>query len=385
MEIVARARSLRPFLAMEVFERAQALERAGADVLHLEVGEPAFPPPEAAVVEAIRALQAGQTRYTDSRGLLALRQEIARDKHARSGVSVDPECVLVTSGTSPALMLVFSLLLSPGDEVLIPAPHYPCYPNFARFCGAVPVPVETRAKDGFRIDPRKVEAALTPRTRAIVIGSPANPTGAVQSKGTLRELAGLGVPLISDEIYDGIVYDGDDAPSALADREAGDVFVLDGFSKRHAMTGFRLGYVIAPEEAIRSLQIAHQNLAISASEFVQRAGIAVLKAGLAEVRARRDVYRERRDLLVTGLRALGFGVPVAPAGAFYVLADARAFGSDSVALAGRLLEEASVAVAPGVDFGDSGEGFLRLSYAASTETLADALERMAPVLDDLRA
>src|SRR5262245_58309386 len=234
---------------MEVLEQAYAMERAGANVIHLEIGEPDFPAPPAAVEAARAALAAGATRYTDSRGLPGLRAAIAADKTRRTGVAVDPEQVLVTSGTSPALLLVFSLLLEPGDEVVVPAPHYACYPNFVRFCGGAPVAVPCDPASGWTVDPDAVRRALTPRTRAIVVGSPANPTGAVQPREVLAALAGCGVPLVSDEVYDGLVYDGAHATSALEVARDADVFVLDGFSKRYAMTGFRLGYALAPRRA----------------------------------------------------------------------------------------------------------------------------------------
>jgi len=374
-----RTRAIEPFLAMEVLERAQALEREGARVLHLEVGEPGFSAPAAAIEACRAALSAGETGYTDSRGLYELRATIATDKEARTGVAVDPERVLVTSGTSPAMLLVFSWLIDPGDEVVIASPHYPCYPNFVRFCGGEPVFVECDPETGYRLDPDRVRAALTPRTRAVVCASPANPTGAVQDLETLAGLADLGVPLISDEIYDGLVYDGARAPSAL--EVPGESFVLDGFSKRYAMTGFRLGYVIAPEEAVRPLQVLQQNFFISASEFVQRAGLAALESGAESVRAMRAACAVRRDLLVSGLRRLGLGVPVAPAGAFYVLADARRWDSDSRRLAFRLLEEAHLAITPGIDFGAAAEGWLRFCYAVPETTLLEALDRLGPALE----
>src|SRR5215813_3111647 len=203
----ARAAEIEPFLAMEVMERAFALEREGARVIHLEIGEPDFPPPPAALAACQRALAEGETHYTDSSGLRELREAVAADKAARAGVPVDPDCVLVCSGTSPAMLLVFGLLVEPGAEVVIPTPHYPCYPNFVRFCGGTPVLVPTDARNGWQIDVDGVRRAITPRTRAVVFGSPANPTGAIQERATLAALAELGVPLVSDEIYGGLVFD----------------------------------------------------------------------------------------------------------------------------------------------------------------------------------
>jgi len=382
----ARTGALRPFLAMDVLERALALEAAGVRVLHLELGEPEAPPPAAAVEACRAALAEGATHYTDSRGLRSLREAIAADKARRTGVPVDPDRVLVASGTSPAMLLVFGLLVGPGDEVLLPSPHYACYPNFVRFCGGVPVLVPCDPEDGWRVHPERVAAARTERTRAVVVASPANPTGAVQSRETLAALAELGLPLVSDEIYDGLVYEGGaaaaagHAPSALETGAPG-VYVVDGFSKRYAMTGFRLGYAIAPEgAAARALQVMQQNLFISASEFVQRAGLAALAHGAATVEAMRARYARRRRALLDGLAKLGLRVHAPPAGAFYALADARHVDPDSRRLAFRLLEEAHVAVTPGVDFGPYAEGFLRFSYAVSEETLEEALERLAGAL-----
>jgi aspartate/methionine/tyrosine aminotransferase len=382
LRFAERAHAIQPFLAMEVMERAFAMERDGARVIHLEIGEPDFPPPPAAVLACTRALGEGETRYTDSRGLAELREAIAQDHARRCGVHVDPARVLVTSGTSPAMLLVFSLLVEPGDEVILGTPHYPCYPNFVRACGGTPVLIPTAAEDGYRLDASAVRRALGPRTRAIVVSSPANPTGAIQSASTLAELAALGVPLVSDEIYDGLLYDGARTCSALT--LDADVFVLDGFSKRYAMTGFRLGYVIAPERALRPLQVMQQSFFISASRFVQHAGLAALREGAATVDAMCAAYAKRRLLLVEGLRSLGLRVPVAPSGAFYVFADARDFGDDSLALAMTLLERAQVGAAPGIDFGAAGEGWLRFCCAASEASIGEALERLGRVLPSLR-
>ena len=372
---------LEPFLAMEVMERAGQLERAGHSIVHLELGEPDFDPPAAALEACRDAIGAGETRYTDSRGLPELREAIARDSQRRWGVGVSPDRVLVTSGTSPAMLIAFSLLVRPGDEVILPAPHYPCYPNFIRYCGGVPVPVRTDPADGHRFHVEAVRAATTSRTAAIVVGSPANPTGAVQPLEVLRGLADLGVPLLSDEIYDGLVYGDTQTASALQTGE--ECFVLDGFSKRYAMTGFRLGWVILPEWATRSARILAQTLFISVSAFVQRAGIAALEHGGATLVEMRQAYERRRDRMVDGLRALGFGVPRAPDGAFYVLADATRFGTDSRALAFELLERAHVGTTPGADFGEAAEGMLRFCYAVSDASIDEGLARLARVLPEL--
>ncbi len=365
---------------MEVLERAGELERAGHEIAHLEVGEPEFAPPAAAVRACAEALARDDTRYTDSRGLWPLREAIASDLGRRFGVSVAPERILVTQGTSSAMTLAFSALLDPGDEVLIPTPHYPCYPNLVRFCGARPVFVPTGPADGWQIDPDRVRAAITPRTRAIVVGSPANPTGTIQPRDVMERLAALGPRLLADEIYSGLVYGEQESGSVLTHSE--EAFVFDGFSKRYAMTGFRLGWLVAPHDAVRPLQILQQNLFISPNPFVQRAGIAALEEGAEMAAELRAACLERRRLLIDGLRAQGFVVECEPEGAFYLLADARAFGDDSRALAFELLERAHVGVTPGIDFGAAAEGYLRFCYAVAKSTLEAALERMAPVLDE---
>jgi len=378
-----RLREIEPFLAMEVLERALAMEREGTGVLHLEVGEPDFPAPAPAIEACQRALSEGATYYTDSRGLEALREAIARDLDRRFQVSVPVSRIAVTMGTSPAMLLVFQTLLDPGDEVIIGTPHYPCYPNFVRLCGGVPVFVEADPIDHYRLDPERVREALTPRTKAIVVCSPSNPTGAIQDAATMAALSALGPTLVSDEIYDELVYDDARISSAL---EHGDQsFVLDGFSKRYAMTGFRLGWVVAPEWAARSLQILQQSLFISASSFVQHAGIAALEQGAPAVATMRASYAKRRVRLVEGLRRIGFGIPHLPQGAFYALADARPLGfHDSRDFAFRLLEHAHVGVTPGVDFGAAAEGWLRVSYSVSEDVIDEALERIEAALPALQ-
>ncbi len=368
---------------MEVLERAAELERTGIDIAHLELGEPEFAPPPAAIRACTEALARNDTRYTDSRGLWALREAIAADLAQRFGRSVPAARILVTQGTSSAMTLSFACVVEAGDEVLIPTPHYPCYPNFVRFYGGKPVFIPTSARDGWHIDPDRVAAAITPRTKAIIVGSPANPTGAVQPREVMERLAELGPTLISDEIYDGLVYDGHRTTSALSVSD--DAFVLDGFSKRYAMTGFRLGWVVAPETVTRRLQILQQNLFISASSFVQRAGIAALEEGAAMTAEMLEACTERRSMLIEGLKRLGFGIERDPEGAFYVLADATAFGSDSRALAFELLERARVGVTPGIDFGAAAEGRLRFCYALGRETIETALARLGPVLEEIAA
>jgi aspartate/methionine/tyrosine aminotransferase len=245
-------------------------------------------------------------------------------------------------------------------------------------CDARPVYVPTYAESGWVIDPGRVRKAIGKRTRCILLASPSNPTGAVQPRAVVEELVALGLPVLSDEIYDGLLFDGAKVTSPL--EFGADCFVFDGFSKRYAMTGFRLGYVIAPEQALRALQSLQQNLHICASHFVQRAGIVALSACAAHVREMRDAYERRRALLFEGVRKLGFGVHSRPDGAFYILADARHLGADSLQISRDLLERAHVTVGPGRDFGEIAEGYLRFSYANNEAQIREGLARLERAL-----
>ncbi|HEX9093782.1 MAG TPA: pyridoxal phosphate-dependent aminotransferase [Coriobacteriia bacterium] len=372
-----RARALRPFVVMDVVARAKALEAEGRDIVRLEIGDPDFATPDVVTRAAEAAMESGDTGYTQSLGLPDLRDAVAVRFAAKYGVAVEPCDIVVTQGTSPAMLLLFGSLLDPGDEVIMPDPCYPAYPNYVSFLGGVPVTVPARAGDGFRMRPDEVRAAVTPRTRAIMINSPGNPTGTVLRPADLRELAAIaeehGLHVASDEIYHGLDFAGTDHTILeFTDR----AFVLNGFSKLYAMTGWRLGYLVAPRAFVRPAEIIQQNFFLCANHFVQVAGVVALEQAGPDVERMRAIYDERRRFLVPALRELGLGVEVEPTAAFYVFADARAWGSDSLALSRRLLEEAGVATAPGIDFGLGGEGFLRFSYATSIERLAEGVARL---------
>jgi aspartate/methionine/tyrosine aminotransferase len=368
-----RAREVTPFLAMEVMERAKVLEAQGRDIVYLCLGEPDFPTPAPVIEAAIRSLRSGKTTYTHSLGHIELREEIAAFYRRRYGLAIDPGRIIVSSGTSPLMLLLFAALLNEGDEIIVPDPSYACYPNFIRFVGGVPRLLRTREEDGFQPEPTEVRASISSRTRGVLINSPSNPAGSVIPASRLAKLAALPVPLISDEIYHGLTYEGEER-SAL--EFSPDAFVLGGFSKAYAMTGWRLGFLIAPSQSIRVLQSMHQNFLISANNFVQFAGIAALRDCGAHVARMREEYDRRRRMIVGRLRDLGLGVRKIPEGAFYVLADARHISADSRSLAREILESTGVAVTPGIDFGEGAEGFLRFSYANSPENIAKALDRL---------
>jgi (5-formylfuran-3-yl)methyl phosphate transaminase len=375
--IAKRAAQIAPFLAMEVMERAQELEQQGADIVHLEVGEPDFDAPDCVKEAMQRAVAGGQTHYTHSLGELALREAICAYYAETYGVTVSPEQVVVSSGTSPIMMLLFAALLEEGDEVILSDPRYACYPNMVRFAGGVCVDVPVFEHEAFQLDPEVVRAHVTPRTRAIMINSPSNPTGTLLSAERMAALAELGVPIISDEIYHGLVYEGRER-SIL--EFTPDAFVLNGFSKLYAMTGLRLGYLIAPRAYMRALQKLQQNFFISANSAAQQGGIAALQCAGEDVARMKRTYDERRRFMLARLRALGLGVAVEPTGAFYVFANARHLGSDSLALAFDILDKAHVGVTPGIDFGPNGEGFLRFSYAAAVDRIAEGMDRLEAYL-----
>jgi aspartate/methionine/tyrosine aminotransferase len=363
------------FIVMDVLEKAQELERRGIEVVHLEVGEPDFDAPACVRAAVCRALEDGHTHYTHSLGLPALREAICQDYQRRYGVRVRPENVIVFSGTSPAMMALFAALLEPGDETVISDPHYACYPNFIRFVDGVPVTVPIHEADGFQLRPEAIAAKITPRTKAIFINSPANPTGNLLSAERMATIAELGPHVISDEIYHGLVYEGQ-ARSILEFTDR--AFVLNGFSKRYAMTGLRLGYLIAPPAFVRPIQKIAQNFFISANAAVQYAGLAALTdpSAEAETDRMREVYNQRRLYMIQRLQAMGLGITVPPTGAFYVFANARHVGTDSLKLAFDILEKAHVGVTPGIDFGQGGEGYLRFSYANSMENIAEGMDRL---------
>ncbi|MGI6286129.1 pyridoxal phosphate-dependent aminotransferase [Neomoorella humiferrea] len=372
-DIAARAREMPPFIVMDILEKAKEMEARGENIIHLEIGEPDFDTPEPIKEAARRALRDGDTHYTHSLGKPELREEIARYYQRKYGVNISPDQIVVTSGTSPAMLLTFSVLLEQGYEVILPDPYYACYPNFIRYAGGQPVFIPVQEEDGFKYRLPPVQASIGPRTKAILINSPANPTGAVFTGAELAALAGLGPYIIADEIYHGLVYEGrEHTILEFTDR----AFVINGFSKLYAMTGWRLGYVIAPPEFVRPLQKLQQNLFICAGSFVQAAGIAALRECDEHVAQMVATYDERRRYLLSRLKAMGLATRVEPTGAFYALANVKKYTGASYSFAFEILEKARVAVTPGIDFGRNCEGYLRISYANSLENIKEGLDRL---------
>ncbi|HXG31001.1 MAG TPA: pyridoxal phosphate-dependent aminotransferase [Thermodesulfobacteriota bacterium] len=362
-----------PFYVMDVLERAKEIEARGGRVIHFEVGEPDFPTPRVICDEAIESIRDGDTKYTSSLGILELREAIAEDYRKKHGIEVSPGRIIVTMGSSPALFLTMVSILDPGDEIIITDPHYACYPQLIRIAGGVPKRVRIYEEEGFQIDIRRLKKAISKKTKAILINSPSNPTGVVLDPGLMREISDLGPYVISDEIYHGLIYEGE----ARTIYEFTDkAFLVNGFSKLYSMTGWRLGYLIAPHDFIRPIQKLQQNLFISANPFVQRAGIVALKKAGEGVKGMVKVFGERRIRMIEGLRELGFKIHSEPKGGFYVFVNARALDDSSYDLAFDILEKAHVAVTPGIDFGYGGEGYLRFSYATSIESIDEGIKRL---------
>jgi aspartate/methionine/tyrosine aminotransferase len=370
-----------PFIVMDVLERADEMTHQGIDIIHLEVGEPDFDIPKCVKDAICKAVQDGQTFYTHSLGMIELREAICQHYSSNYGVSIHPDQVLVTSGTSPAMLILFATILEKGDQVILSDPHYACYPNFIRFVKGEPLTLPVYESDRYEFQIDQVKEAITEKTKAIFINSPSNPTGTLLSEQCQKEIASLPLHIVSDEIYHGLVYEGKEH-SILEYRD--DVFVLNGFSKLYAMTGLRLGYLIAPKKYMRPMQILQQNFLISANSIAQIAGIAALKNADADIVNMKAIYNERRLFMIKRLREMGFQISVEPTGAFYVFVNARHLSHDSYQLAFDILEKAHVGVTPGIDFGKNAEGYLRFSYANSIENIAVGMERIEKYLQTIR-
>jgi len=376
--ISKRTKEMTPFIVMDVLEKAHEMERQGVHIIHMEVGEPDFDTPQCIKEAACKALDNGHTHYTHSLGMIELREAISEHYLKTYGVSVDPDKIVISSGTSPAMFVMFSVLLEKGDQVIISDPHYACYPNYIRFVQGEPTTISVYEEDGFQYRPEAIQEKITDKTKAIFINSPSNPTGNLLSKNRMKAIAALSSEpdspyIISDEIYHGLVYEGKEHSILEFTDKA---FVFNGFSKLYAMTGLRLGYMIAPKDFIRPIQKVQQNFFISANAMVQVAGIAALKESGDDVIRMKKTYNKRRKYMIRRLKEMGLGITVEPTGAFYVFANAKHISNDSYKLAFDILEKAHVGVAPGIDFGKNGEGYLRFSYATSMENIAEGMDRL---------
>ncbi|MGC1817851.1 MAG: pyridoxal phosphate-dependent aminotransferase [Casimicrobiaceae bacterium] len=381
--LAARVADISPFHVMEVQTAARALEAAGRSVVHMEIGEPDFPTPQPVLDAARRALADGGIYYTSALGLTELREAIARHYADHYGVQVDAGRVIVTAGSSAALLLVMALLVDRDQQILLADPGYPCNRHFVRVLEgealAVPVGPESR----YQLTAALVERHWTPATRGVLVASPSNPTGTTVPGDEMRRIAtaveARGGQLIVDEIYLGLTY-GERPASVL--EFADDAFVVSSFSKYFNMTGWRLGWIVAPERYVRDLEKLAQNLYISPPTLSQRAALACFEpATIDVVEQRRRAFEARRDFLVPALRQLGFGIPVLPNGGFFVYADCSRFSDDSEAFCREVLQGAGVAFTPGVDFGrHRAQEHVRLAYTIDERKLEDGVARLARYL-----
>ena len=382
--LAARVADIAPFHVMEVQTAARALEAAGRSVVHMEIGEPDFPTPQPVLDAARAALDDGRIYYTSALGLPELRAAIARHYGERHGVDVAPERVVVTAGSSAALLLVTALLVNRDEQILMGDPGYPCNRHIVRTLEGEPVAVPVDASTRYQLTAGLVDRRWGPRTRGVLMASPSNPTGTSVEPDELRRIAEAVAEragrLIVDEIYLGLTYDlAPGARPATALALSDDLFVISSFSKYFNMTGWRLGWVVAPERHVRDLEKLAQNLYISPPTLSQRAALACFEPEtLAICEARRDEFRARRDLLVPALRALGFGIPVMPNGGFFVYADTSRLADDSGAFCRDLLAGAGVAITPGLDFGTHrAEAHVRFAYTIARERIDDGIARIA--------
>ncbi len=373
--------------AFEVLVKARALEAKGVDVVHLEVGEPDFDTPENVIEAGVEALESGWTHYGAAQGDPELRAAIATYINTSRNLDYSPDQVVVTPGGKPVMFFLILALLQEGDEAIYPDPGFPIYGSMINFTGAKPVPIPLREENSFELDVDELESLITPRTKLLIINTPANPTGGVLGPEKLKRIAELAVEhdliVMSDEIYAELIYEGKHVSIATFPGMKERTVILDGFSKTYAMTGWRLGYGIFPQELVGPITKLGVNSVSCTSVAVQRAGIAALTGPQDKVVEFREAFRRRRDLIVDGLNAIDGISCVLPKGAFYAFPNITQTGLSSREFADRLLEEYGVAGIAGTSFGAAGEGYLRLSTANSEANLQKALDRVGAMVADL--
>ena len=363
------------FIVMDTLERAKELEAEGIDVVHMEVGEPDFPTPQEVIEAGREALSQKVTFYTQSVGIPALKENIARHYHDLYGLDVSPDRIVITPGSSPALMAVLRVTLEKRAACGLPDPGYPCYKNMVSFFGGRWKPLNVFAGQGFKVLPKQLEGI-----DSVVLNSPSNPTGAVYSREELEELVRTaeinGITIVSDEIYHGIAYTDYHLPSVLEFTDR--AIVVNGFSKFFLMTGWRLGWMVVPQNMVRLMQCIAQNLFICPPAVAQHAALACFSSGVMEqLKEKVAVYRQRRDYLVDALNQMGITVNPVPQGAFYIYADVSRYTDDSFGFCKRALEEAHIGISPGVDFGSNNTNlYIRLSYANTLERLKEGMMRL---------
>jgi aspartate aminotransferase len=387
-EFAQRTRQLAPEGAYQVLKRAQALEAAGREIIHFEIGQPDFETGDNIREAGRRAIAEGHTRYTAPAGMPELRQAIAQAAGALRGLKFDREQVVVSPGAKPNLFFAALALIEAGDDVLYPDPGFPTYKAMIDVAGGTPVPVPLDEENDFAFDLQAFDRLINERTRLIIVNSPANPTGGIIPPADLKHIAEAAIRhdcwVLSDEIYGGLVYDGQEAASiATLPGMLERTIIVDGFSKTYAMTGWRLGYGIMPVELARKMDLLMTHSVGSTAHFTQIAGIEALTGPQERTAEMRKEYQRRRDMIVDGLRRIPGVSCRRPPGAFYVFPNIKAYGRKASEITDLLLEDGGVAVLPGSSFGQYGEGYLRLSYATSPDLIREGLQRMRKILGRL--
>ncbi|MFC1958179.1 pyridoxal phosphate-dependent aminotransferase [Chloroflexota bacterium] len=389
MKLAKKMSRLGTETAFKVLVQAQALEAKGANIIHMEIGEPDFDTPKHICEVATEALDKGYTHYCNSQGLIPLRNEIAREFEKTRGISVDPERIIVTPGAKPIMFYSILALLEEGDEAIYPNPLFPIFESMINFSGAKAVPVPLHEELGFRFDTDELRAKVTPRTKLIILNSPQNPTGSVLEADDIRAIAEIAqkhdIAVLSDEIYEDIIYEGEHNSIASLPGMLDRTILLSGFSKSYAMTGWRLGYAVMPPELVDPIVRLITNSVSCTAPFIQYAGIQALTGPQDSIPKMLAEFRKRRDTIVDGLNTIPGISCVRPKGAFYVFPNVKELGMKCDELARFLLNEAGVATLAGTDFGKYGEGYIRLSYATSLENIREAVDRIKNAVAKLAA
>ncbi len=389
MKISSRINDIQPFHVMALLARAKELEAEGKDIIHMEIGEPDFPTPQPIIDASIAAIKEGDIHYTAALGLPALRQAIAKFYKTRYELSISSNRVVITPGASGALMLALGVIMQEGDEVLLADPGYPCNKNFVRFLSGKARSISVDATSGYQLTLKHLQDNWTDKTTAVMVASPSNPTGTLLAKSELIKMARFvkeqGAYLIVDEIYHGLVYD-DEVDTAINIDEHHkideNIIVINSFSKYFNMTGWRLGWLVAPESLVNDMDKLAQNIFLAAPTPAQYAALAAFNpATTAILESHKEEFKQRRDFLLPALKKLGFKIEVEPQGAFYIYANCENFTKDSYQFAYDLLENIGVAITPGKDFGENkANTFLRFAYTISIEQLKEGVQRLTTYL-----
>jgi aspartate/methionine/tyrosine aminotransferase len=389
MKLASRMGRIGTETAFEAAARARALEATGRSVIHLEIGEPDFDTPSNIREAAKRALDRGATHYTSTVGIPELRTAIAADATVRKHFAVSPDRVVVVPGGKPVMFFTMLALVEEGDEVIYPDPGFPIYESMINYVGGTAVPCPIRQENAFRLDPAELASLVTPRTKLVIINSPANPTGGVSTREDLEQIAAVArehdLIVMADEIYGRILYEGEHVSIASLPDMVDRTIILDGFSKTYAMTGWRLGYAIVPEKLLMPFSRLIVNSVSCTSAATQWAGVEALTGPQDAVLAMVEEFRARRDLIVDGLNSIPGVSCLRPSGAFYAFPDISGTGLSGAELADRLLQESGVSALAGTAFGHVGRNHLRFSYANSRENIVEAMKRMRAVVEPLAA